>query len=153
MITFSLKCENNHQFEGWFRSSDDYEDQEKNGLISCPTCNNKKISKALMAPTVRSSKKLDKKTFNNNPIDNLSGADKKVVAGDYDIRQALRNFRSYVEKNCENVGDKFANEARLISKGEAKNRNIYGKVSSEEAEDLKDEGIEVTSIPWIKDDA
>ena len=44
MITFSLKCENNHQFEGWFRSSDDYEDQEKNGLISCPTCNNKRIS-------------------------------------------------------------------------------------------------------------
>ena len=52
-----------------------------------------------------------------------------------------------------NVGDNFANEARLISKGEAKNRNIYGKVSSKEAENLKDEGIEVTSIPWIKDDS
>ena len=51
-----------------------------------------------MAPTVRSSKKLDKKTVNNNPIDNLSEADKKVVAGDYDIRQALRSLRSYVEK-------------------------------------------------------
>ena len=153
MISFSLKCENNHQFEGWFRSSDDYEDQEKNGLISCPTCNNKKISKALMAPTVKSSKKLDKKTVNNNPTDNLNGADKKVVAGDYDIRQALSSLRTYVEKNCENVGDNFANEARLISKGEAKNRNIFGKVSSKEAENLKDEGIEVTSIPWIKDDS
>ena len=152
MITFSLKCENNHQFEGWFRSSDDYKDQEKNGLISCPTCNNKKISKALMAPTVRSSKKLDKKTVNNNPIDNLSGADKKVVAGDYDIRQALRNFRSYVKKIVK-TWRKFCYEARLISKGKAKNRNIYGKVSSKDAEDLKDEGIEVTSIPWIKDDA
>ena len=99
MISFSLKCENNHQFEGWFRSSVDYEDQVKKGLISCPNCNNKKISKALMSPAVRSSKKLDKKTVNNNPIDNLSGADKKVVAGDYDIRQALRSLRSYVEKN------------------------------------------------------
>ena len=49
--------------------------------------------------------------------------------------------------------DNFANEARLISKGEAKNRNIYGKVSSKEAENLKDEGIEITSIPWIKDDS
>ena len=58
-----------------------------------------------------------------------------------------------LQKNCENVGDNFANEARLISKGEAKNRNIYGKVSSKEAENLKDEGIEVTSIPWIKDDS
>ena len=153
MITFSLKCENNHQFEGWFRSSDDYEDQEKTGLISCPTCNNKKISKALLAPNVKSSKKLDNKTVNNNPIESLSVSDKKVVAGDYDVRQALRSLRSYVEKNCENVGDNFANEARLISKGEAKNRNIYGKLSSKEAENLKDEGIEVTSIPWIKDDS
>ena len=153
MITFSLKCENNHQFEGWFRSSDDYEDQVKKGLISCPTCNNKKISKALMAPSVRSSKKLDKKIVNQNSTDNLIVSDKKVVAGDYDIRQALRSLRSYVEKNCENVGENFASEARLISNGEAKNRNIYGKVSSKEAENLKDEGIEVTSIPWIKDDA
>ena len=48
MISFSLKCENNHQFEGWFRSSVDYEDQVKKGLISCPNCNNKKISKALL---------------------------------------------------------------------------------------------------------
>tara|TARA_Y100001968_G_C19224562_1_gene651420 strand:- start:172 stop:633 length:462 start_codon:yes stop_codon:yes gene_type:complete len=153
MITFSLKCGNNHQFEGWFRSSDDYEDQVKKGLISCPTCNNKKISKALMAPSVRSSKKLDKKIVNQNSTDNLIVSDKKVVAGDYDIRQALRSLRSYVEKNCENVGENFASEARLISNGEAKNRNIYGKVSSKEAENLKDEGIEVTSIPWIKDDA
>ena len=153
MISFSLKCENNHQFEGWFRSSDDYANQVINGLVSCPTCNNKKISKALMAPAVRSSKKLDKKTFNQNTADNLRKTEKKVITGDYDIRQALRNFRSYVEKNCENVGENFASEARLISKGEAKNRSIYGKVSSQDAEDLKDEGIEVTAIPWIKDDA
>jgi hypothetical protein len=61
MISFSLKCENNHQFEGWFRSSVDYEDQAKKGLISCPNCNNKKISKALMSPAVRSSKNWIKK--------------------------------------------------------------------------------------------
>ena len=153
MISFSLKCENNHQFEGWFRSSFDYEDQVKKGLISCPTCNNKKISKALMAPAVRSSKKLDKITINQKTNDNFKGSEKRFVAGDYDIRQVLRNFRSYVEKNCENVGENFASEARLISKGKTKNRNIYGKVSSKDAEDLKDEGIEVATIPWIKDDA
>ena len=115
MISFSLKCENNHQFEGWFRSSVDYEDQAKNGLISCPTCNNKNISKALMTPAVRSSKKLDKKTVNQKTTDNSRVSEKRVVAGDYDIRQALRNFRIYVEKNCENVGENFANEARLIA--------------------------------------
>ncbi len=65
MISFSLKCENNHQFEGWFRSSVDYEDQVKKGLISCPTCNNKNISKALMTPAVRSSKKLVRIKFSS----------------------------------------------------------------------------------------
>ena len=78
MISFSLKCENNHQFEGWFRSSVDYEDQVKKGFISCPNCNNKKISKALMSPAVRSSKKLDKKTVNQKTNDNLRGSEKRV---------------------------------------------------------------------------
>jgi len=72
---------------------------------------------------------------------------------DDNIRVALRNFRSYIEKNCEDVGDNFAKEARLISKGESKERSIYGKVNNKDAEKLLDEGIEINAIPWIKDDA
>ena len=152
MISFSLICKNNHEFEGWFRTSEDYELQLKKGLISCPSCNNTAIHKALMAPAVKSSKKLndklsDKKDENSNNLDN------KAVIGDNDLRMALRNIRSYVEKNCENVGDNFANEARLISKGKKKARGIYGKVDNKEAEKLLDEGIEISAVPWIKDDA
>ena len=148
MISFSLICKNNHEFEGWFRTSEDYEFQLKKNLISCPNCSNTVIQKALMAPAVKSSKKLnDKKNENSNNLDN------KAVIGDNDLRMALRNIRAYVEKNCENVGDKFANEARLISKGKKKPRGIYGKVDNKEAEKLLDEGIEITAVPWIKDDA
>ena len=152
MISFSLICKNNHEFEGWFRTSEDYELQLKKNLISCPNCNNTVIQKALMAPAVKSSKKsndnlIDKKIKNYNNLDN------KAVIGDNDLRMALRNIRTYVEKNCENVGDNFANEARLISKGKKKSRSIYGKVDNKEAEKLLDEGIEITAVPWIKDDA
>ena len=148
MISFSLICENNHKFEGWFRTSEDYEFQLKKNLISCPNCNNTVIQKALMAPAVKSSKKLnDKKNENSNNLDN------KAVIGDNDLRMALRNIRRYVEKSCENVGDNFANEARLISKGKKKARGIYGKVDNKEAEKLLDEGIEISAVPWIKDDA
>ena len=152
MISFSLICKNNHEFEGWFRTSEDYEFQLKKNLISCPNCSNTVIQKALMAPAVKSSKKLNNK-LNDKKNQNSNNLDNKSVIGDNDLRMALRNIRTYVEKNCENVGDKFANEARLISKGKKKPRGIYGKVDNKEAEKLLDEGIEITAVPWIKDDA
>ena len=152
MISFSLICKNNHEFEGWFRTSEDYEFQLKKNFISCPNCNNTFIQKALMAPAVKSSKKLNDK-FSDKKNENSNNLDNKAVIGDNDLRMALRNIRSYVEKNCENVGDNFANEARLISKGKKKARGIYGKVDNKEAEKLLDEGIEISAVPWIKDDA
>ena len=105
-----------------------------------------------MAPAVKSSKKFNDK-FSNKKNGNSNNLDNKAVIGDNDLRMALRNIRSYVEKNCENVGDNFANEARLISKGKKKARGIYGKVDNKEAEKLLDEGIEISAVPWIKDDA
>ena len=65
----------------------------------------------------------------------------------------MEGQKKYIENNCENMGENFANEARLISNGDAKERGIYGKVSNREAEELLDEGIEINAIPWLKDDA
>ena len=153
MINFSLICKKNHEFEGWFRTSEDYELQIKQGLISCPFCNVKSISKALMAPAVRSSKKKHEETLPAHINEHSKKIENKSLIKDDNIRVALRNFRSYIEKNCEDVGDNFAKEARLISKGESKERSIYGKVNNKDAEKLLDEGIEINAIPWIKDDA
>ena len=152
MISFSLICKNNHEFEGWFRTSEDYKFQLKKNLISCPNCNSTSIQKALMAPSVKSSKKFNDR-FSNKKNENSNNLDNKAVIGDNDLRMALRNIRTYVEKNCENVGNNFANEARLISKGKKQARGIYGKVDNKEAEKLLDEGIEISTLPWIKDDA
>ena len=153
MINFSLICKKNHEFEGWFRTSEDYDSQIKQGLISCPFCNDTSISKALMAPAVRSSKKTHVETLPSQKNAKNKKIENKSLIKDDNIRVALRNFRSYIEKNCEDVGDNFAKEARLISKGESKERSIYGKVNNEDAEKLLDEGIEINAIPWIKDDA
>jgi len=153
MINFSLICKKNHEFEGWFRTSEDYESQIKQGLISCPFCNDTSISKALMAPAVRSSKKKHVEKLPSHKNETNNKIENKSLIKDDNIRVALRNFRSYIEKNCEDVGDNFAKDARLISKGESKERSIYGKVNNEDAEKLLDEGIEINAIPWIKDDA
>jgi hypothetical protein len=66
-----------------------------------------------------------------------------------ELREALIKVRTEVEKNCEHVGDKFAEEARKIHYGESDKRGIYGETSDEEAEALADEGIEFGRLPWI----
>ena len=66
-----------------------------------------------------------------------------------ELREALMKVRAEVEKNCEHVGDKFAEEARKIHYGESDKRGIYGETSDEEAEALAEEGIEFGRLPWI----
>ena len=153
MINYSLICKHEHKFEGWFRTSEDYEEQVSKGLVSCPTCHDKEISKALMAPAVKSSKKFINETSDKKINKTSQNTEYKVIAGENEIKSILRSMKKYIENNCENMGENFANEARLISKGDAKERGIYGKVSSKEAEELLDEGVEINAIPWLKDDA
>jgi hypothetical protein len=129
MILYQLKCPSDHCFEGWFRNSDSYEEQRAAGEIACPICSDHDIAKAPMAPRLaRSEKSLP------TPAEQL---------------QALRGLRRAVETKCEDVGDRFAEEARKIHYGETKERGIYGKTSESEAESLADEGIEFGRIPWV----
>jgi|SRR5580658_649418 hypothetical protein len=129
MILYELKCPSEHVFEGWFRSSDAYDEQRATGEIACPVCGASDIAKAPMAPRLARSEK--------------SGPD---VA---QRLQMLRGLRRAVESQCENVGDRFAEEARKIHYGETEQRGIYGDTSEAEAEALSDEGIEFGRIPWL----
>ncbi len=129
MIHFSLRCNNGHEFEVWFRSSEDFDKQAKRRQVECPSCGNTKVAKALMAPAVRSGKA--------NPAPAL-------------VRQQLKQLRDHVEKNCDYVGGQFAKEARKIHHGEVEARNIYGESTDAEATALADEGVNFARIPWIK---
>ncbi|MBB43825.1 MAG: hypothetical protein CMM44_08695 [Rhodospirillaceae bacterium] len=138
MISFDLKCENDHKFESWFQSGDAFDRLVKAKQVICPICGNNKITKALMAPAVSRTKK------NNNK-------NSSIATNALDYMNAMRTIRRQVEENSDYVGSQFAEEARKIHYGETDERNIFGEATKEEAEALKDEGIECERIPWVPD--
>ncbi len=135
MIVYDLKCRDGHQFEAWFRDSGAYDAQIEAGDLLCPVCGCTNVQKALMAP-------------------NLSRGEASAPAAQEDqgvaeARRALLELRRQVESNCDYVGARFPEEARRIHYGESDPRGIYGETTSEEAEALKEEGVEVQRIPWL----
>ena len=98
MIKYTLKCNNLHQFESWFRTSDDYEKLNNEKMLSCAICGSKSISKSLMSPSVSSKEK--KRT--KETLDTVPSKEQKLI----------KQLKKEVEKNCEYVGDNFEKEAR-----------------------------------------
>ncbi len=135
MIKYNLKCKNKHNFESWFSDSGEFEKLKKNKMIECVICKTKLIEKSIMSPNVLSK---EQKNFNSKSIKNI----KK-------LKNELLNIRNFVEKNFEYVGKDFPREVRNIYYDKRKNKNIYGDATQEETEELKDEGIELTTIPWV----
>ena len=148
MIVFDLKCAKGHPFEGWFTDSDTYSTQSKAGEVACPVCGETQIGKALMTPNVRTAKARPKEK------EAAKKDDVKAVAtkGDYEkaatLLRAINALREEVEKNCDYVGNKFAEEARKIHYGEVEHHNIYGEASNDEASSLEDEGVDFGILPW-----
>ena len=143
MILFDLQCEKYHKFECWFATSANYEEQLKNKMISCPYCNSTKIQKSLMAPNINT-----KSTFKNSKKNNR----KKLAQTN--LENQIKKFKRYIEKNTDNVGKNFAEEARKIYYGETKSRPIRGESTKKEAQELADEGIPFSQLPWhSKEDA
>lgn len=137
MISFNLICAKDHEFEGWFQNSADFEKQAKKKLIECPICGDAHIEKALMAPSVGT-----KGEVRNARIEKAEQAKK--------LRKMLGEVRDYVETNFDDVGNEFPDEARKIYYGESEERPIYGNASEEEAKDLAEEGVPVGRLPWPK---
>ena len=136
MIKYLLKCNKNHEFESWFSNSIEYEKLKNKKMIECIFCNSKKIEKSIMSPQV-----IKKQKNKNN---NLNEVNK--------IKKDLLKIRKFVEQNFEFVGKNLSKEVRSIYYDEKKQRNIYGTATLEEQKELKDEGIELGSIPWLKKD-
>ena len=160
MILYRLRCSKGHEFESWFKDSKTYERQEKKSLIGCAVCGEAKVSRAPMAPRLnkgggKGAKTVEvEKPAEAKPAPAAPSAEQQQMAAlsrhmPKELREALLKVRAEVEKNCEHVGDKFAEEARKIHYGESDKRGIYGETSDEEAEALADEGIEFGRLPWI----
>jgi hypothetical protein len=154
MILYRLRCRKGHEFESWFKDSKAYERQEKRALIGCPVCGDVKVERAIMAPRIGKGSKgaeIEVPAATPAPVPSPGHQQMAALARKMpkELREALLKVRAEVEKNCEHVGDKFAEEARKIHYGESDKRGIYGQTSEEEAEALAEEGIEFGRLPWI----
>jgi hypothetical protein len=134
MIVFDLICEDQHRFEGWFASGEDFAAQKSRGLLACPVCGGAHVEK-LPAAKIRKQSEPD-----------APAAASAVQAGK--TRQVdASSIVDYVLTHSEDVGKSFAEEARKIHYQETPQRSIRGVASREEAEDLREEGIPVFSLP------
>jgi len=133
MIKYNLICKCGKTFESWFSSSSEFDSLCKKKLVKCIYCESLSVKKTVMAPNLpsKSNKVLKKTKLEKN------------------VRKQFVDFRKYIEKNCKNVGENFTKEARRIHYDKKTSKGIYGKATPEETSELLEEGIEVTTIPWI----
>nr|WP_274706916.1 DUF1178 family protein [Allorhizobium sonneratiae] len=133
-------CDNAHEFEGWFSESADFDRQKASGFLTCPVCSSANVTKPLMAPSVATGRRKE---------------ERQIMVHDQAQREAylkLKEAVAAIRANSEDVGERFAEEARKIHYGEADQRGIIGSTSIEEARELIEEGIEVAPLPVFPDE-
>lgn len=158
MIRYELRCDQAHEFDGWFKDSAAFDKLAAAGLVECPHCGPTKVAKRLMAPAIpkkgrpaRNAKPVAPPAPPPAPPANAEAPAPAIAAGALpaELRAMLRQLRQEVEKNCDYVGKDFAEEARKIHHGEAEARGIFGEASDADAEALREEGIDIARIPWV----
>ena len=152
MIKYKLKCQSSYcteqnGFDGWFQNIETFEKQLYSGLINCPLCGSENVSKLLTTPSLNKIQNTHKKITKNKIQKNAFGNEKLE-----NITTILRSIKNEIKKNSTFVGDDFVNQARSMNQGQIKEKSIYGRGTKKEIEELKDEGVEVLSIPWITED-
>jgi hypothetical protein len=157
MIRYALQCAKSHAFESWFRDSTAFDEQSAAGQITCPVCGSDDVSKALMAPAVRTSRKRGSGEARETVVAEPAPSQAPVPVALADeqtlkLRTMMRAFRDHLVANSADVGPKFAEEARRIHDGEAEGRAIRGQASPEEVRSLLDDGIDIMPLPVLPED-
>lgn len=163
MIKYQLICDQNHEFEGWFQASAAFDAQAESGLLRCPLCDSDQVKRALMTPNLASPKRRKAieppladpapKPADAAPQQQPAPPTKSEQVQAFGAALAeLRQLQQKITKDCRDVGDNFAEEARKIHYGEAEAEGIYGQTTHEEREALEDEGIDVLDMPWLPPD-
>ena len=141
MIKFSLRCSASHTFDSWFKSNEAFDALGKSGMLSCPVCGCEEIEKNIMTPQVRLSPAKCASPKGGSKPKNLSKPASPMEA-------MVHELRRIVDRNFENVGRRFAAEARAIHDGDSPKRSIVGEANLDEAMELLDDGIPVAPLPW-----
>ncbi|MBY0558281.1 DUF1178 family protein [Hyphomicrobium sp.] len=143
MIKYRLECSSGHEFESWFRASADFDSQSLAGEIACPFCGSIDIEKQPMAPSIVTKAAVASRSAGPAPM--LSGDAKATL-------EALRAIKKTVFENTEDVGPRFADEARKMHFGEIEERQIRGSSTLEEARELVDDGVPFGILPALPED-
>ena len=136
MIKYNLKCHNDHEFESWFPDSNEFDNLNKKKLLECIFCSSKKIKKSIMSPMISGVKEKNNQFKGYNQM--LENEKNKLI-----------KIRKYIENNFEDVGKNFSKKVREIYYDKTRKKTIYGTTTSEERDELAEEGIDLLSVPWI----
>ncbi|NIM41335.1 MAG: DUF1178 family protein [Hydrogenophaga sp.] len=147
MKVLDLQCAHQHVFEGWFGSEDDFHQQLERGLVSCPLCGDQRVEKKLSAPRLNlragreepPASRPEGVTLSNHP------AQAELVELQGRMLKAMREIMT----STEDVGERFAEQARAMHHGEIERRNIRGQTSAAVALELLEEGVEVMPLPML----
>lgn len=145
MIKFSLKCDQDHQFESWFKSAAAFDALAQAGHLTCALCGSTKVTKGMMAPRVTTGERRENRSEDGQKPDAAVPVLSKPQSA---LEEALKALRKEVETSSEYVGDDFVREARAIHIGDAPDRSIYGEARLDEAVALIEEGIPLTPLPF-----
>ncbi len=142
MIIYDLVCDAEHEFEGWFKNADDMHRQKQQGLLSCPYCDSQQVSKRVSAA------KLTKKSNSGPAMQQEVALGGDQSADDYkNMQQMLGKVYEYIDKNFIDVGNRFAEEAISIHRGEKDPANLRGTVSTSELQMLSEQGVNAVPLP------
>ncbi|MBA3593975.1 MAG: DUF1178 family protein [Pseudomonadota bacterium] len=156
MKVLDLQCSHQHAFEGWFASEGDFQSQLGRGLVTCPLCGDPTIRKMPSAPRLNLGASASEPALASGsralslPAAASAGGptqDVVAVAGEPDVQAGFLKALRHVLANTEDVGQRFADEARAMHYGDAEQRSIRGQASRAEAIELIEEGIEVMPLP------
>jgi hypothetical protein len=162
MIRYALTCSNAHAFEAWFRSAEDFDGQRDRGLLSCPACGDGAVSKALMAPAVVTRRAPVAEAVPAPVPGPVMGPGPAMGPGSVpaalpgpptaEFLARLRALKAEMLENSEDVGQRFAEEARRIHYGEAPTRTVHGQASLDDARALLEEGVGILPLPVLPDE-
>ncbi len=144
MKVLNLRCAHHHLFEGWFASETDFQSQFERGLVECPMCADRAITKLPSAPrlNVSGAKRPDAEA----PSTAVAHASTPEAVT---MQSMWMKAVQHVMANTVDVGERFAEEARRIHYGEVEDRAIRGRTTHEDAQALQEEGIDVMMLPVL----
>jgi hypothetical protein len=150
MKVLDLRCANDHAFEGWFASEDDFQGQCERGLLQCPVCGDTQVRKVLSAPRIQRGTAGERSALAQAPVPKAEPSTPPTQARDglpVALQAAWLQWARLAATRSEDVGERFAQEARNIHRGDSPERPIRGQASAAQALELLEEGIPVLALP------